>query len=34
MSKAIAVTAADFDSQVLQSETPVLVDFWATRSRS
>ena len=29
MSKAAAVTAADFDSQVLQSETPVLVDFWA-----
>lgn len=23
-------TDADFDSQVLQSKTPVLVDFWAT----
>jgi thioredoxin 1 len=29
MSQATAVTAADFDKQVLQSEVPVLVDFWA-----
>jgi thioredoxin 1 len=29
MSNAAAVTSADFDSQVLQSEVPVLVDFWA-----
>ena len=29
MSKATAVTTADFDSVVLQSEVPVLVDFWA-----
>jgi thioredoxin 1 len=25
----IAVTDSDFDSQVLQSKTPVVVDFWA-----
>jgi len=25
-----AVTEADFDSEVLQSESPVLVEFWAT----
>ncbi len=30
MSNATAVTAADFSQTVLQSETPVLVDFWAT----
>ena len=29
MSKAIAVTTAEFDNVVLQSEVPVLVDFWA-----
>jgi thioredoxin 1 len=29
MSKAAAVTTAEFDSVVLQSEVPVLVDFWA-----
>ena len=30
MSKAAAVTAADFDSEVLQSDVPVLVDFYAS----
>lgn len=29
MSNATAVSAAEFDSQVLKSEQPVLVDFWA-----
>jgi thioredoxin 1 len=29
MSKAQAVTTAEFDSTVLQSSVPVLVDFWA-----
>ena len=29
MSNAAAVTSSDFDSQVLQSSVPVLVDFWA-----
>ena len=30
MSKAPAVTAADFETEVLQSEVPVLVDFYAS----
>jgi thioredoxin 1 len=25
-----AITAAEFEEQVLKSETPILVDFWAT----
>jgi thioredoxin 1 len=29
MSNAQPVTDADWDAQVLQSDTPVLVDFWA-----
>ena len=29
MSAAAAVSTAEFDKQVLESETPVLVDFWA-----
>ena len=29
MSSAMAVTTAQFEEQVLKSETPVLVDFWA-----
>jgi len=30
MASNMAVTTAEFDSQVLQSDVPVLVDFWAT----
>ena len=26
----LAITTAEFDSQVLQSDQPVLIDFWAT----
>ena len=29
MSKALAVTDASFEQEVLKSNTPVLVDFWA-----
>ena len=29
MAKVLDVTDADFEEQVLKSETPVLVDFWA-----
>jgi thioredoxin 1 len=29
MASNMAVTTAEFDSQVLQSDVPVLIDFWA-----
>jgi len=29
MSNAVSVTTADFDNEVLKSDVPVLVDFWA-----
>ena len=29
MSKALSVTDASFEQEVLKSDTPVLVDFWA-----
>jgi len=29
MSQPVILTAANFDQEVLQSETPVLVDYWA-----
>ena len=30
MSKTIAVTSSNFDSEVVQSTIPVLLDFWAS----
>ena len=29
MSKAVEITDANFDQEVLQSDKPVLIDFWA-----
>ena len=28
----ITVTQANFQTQIMQSKTPVLLDFWATRN--
>ncbi|MDR1319080.1 MAG: thiol reductase thioredoxin, partial [Treponema sp.] len=30
MSSGITITAANFESEVLQSPVPVLIDFWAS----
>jgi thioredoxin 1 len=29
MSKTVEITDANFDQEVLQSDKPVLIDFWA-----
>lgn len=33
MAADLAITASDFEAKVLQSDQPVLVDFWATWCR-